>query len=229
MNKYFLLAAFAFSASMMSARELKFYNGTTPIGEGERVNFSKVTVEPIGNESVEINFKPEIYLGSDIFTNSVSLTAKCLTGQTIQFCPGGDCETGVDVTKEGITLRANQKIDILYEYLDVVSASAPIPVVVTELSAYDTKYPEVKASCTIVLDTEAAIYSILADEDSFRVVEGGIEYNFEQTVNVSLFMLSGEKVFEKELCGTGLLSTSDFDSGIYLYNAGEKSGKLFIR
>ena len=223
-----LTVALGIAALPLSARELKFYNGNTPINSGAKIEMSDYEVENIGN-MVSVGFAPELYVWSDIFTNTVTLTATCVSGQTIQFCPGGECVAGTTVSKDKVTISSNQKIALLYEYMAELSKDEPIPTVVTEISAFDTKYTSVKADVTIVMSGTAGVTEVFVNDDSFKAVAGGIEYDFAAPTQVVLCTLAGATVIETTLEGSGVLSTASVPEGLYVYKAGEKSGKIYIR
>ena len=236
MKKIYLVAAAALLATApISARELTFYNGSTAITNGSTIESQAFDVTPIGNNNVEIYFEPDLYLAADYWTNSVNLTAKCVSGHTIQLCTPlaagqtGSCQTGTEVTKQVITISSSAKIALKYEYVVEQSESDAIPVVVTEFSAVDTKYTTVTADFTVVMGSNSGVTSVFANDASFKAVNGGIAYEFAGRTEVALYSLSGEKVLATVLEGQGVLSTSHLPAGIYAYTAGSKSGKVYLR
>lgn len=230
MKRFLLLALAAVSAAApLAARELKFYNGDTPLESGIRLESKDFTVTPIGNGMVEVAFEPNLYIWSDIFTNTITLTAKCVSGQMIQFCPGGECVAGESVKKENIKINADQKLFLQFEYIAELSENEDIPTVVTELSAVDTKHENVEASITVVMNSSSGVYDIFANDASFRAVSGGIEYNFAAPQEISVYTLLGNKVYSGTVSGSGKIDSSSWASGVYLYRAGKKSGKLYLR
>lgn len=229
MKKIYLLAAVAlFAATPISARVLTFYNGDTPIENGTTVQSNDYEITQYG-DNVEVFFEPKLYIGTDIWTNTVQITAKCITGQEIQLCAGGNCEAGIEVIKNKVTIQPTQKLYLQYEYTSMLPANSEIPVVTTEISAVDTKYPDVTANFTIVMNGSSGVTDVFANDSSFKAVAGGIEYDFTAATEVVLYSLNGEKVMETTLDGSGVLSTSHLPKGIYAYKAGAKSGKLYLR
>lgn len=228
MKKIYLLAAAAlFTAAPLSARMLTFYNGTTPIENGATVTSNEIDITPLGDNR-EIYFEPQLFLTTDIFTNTVQITAKCISGQSIQLCAGGNCESGTEVVKNKVTIQTDQMLSLQYDYTAILPAAETIPVVVTEISAVDTKYPEVTANFTIIMDASSGVTELFANDAAFKAVAGGIEYDFATSAKVELFNINGEKVINTLLEGSGVLSTSHLPNGIYAYKAGAKSGKLYL-
>ncbi len=217
------------AAAPLSARELRFFNGSTEVASGETVESSAFTVTPIGNGRVEVTFAPELFLWSDIFTNSITMTADCVSGQAIQFCPGGECVSGTSITKENITVTADQKLDIKYEYIAELEESEKIPTVVTELSAFDAKHTDVKTEMTIVMSSDSGVAGIFVNDSSFKAIAGAVKYDFATPTEVILYTLSGETLYTAVLEGTGTIDTSSLSTGLYLYKTGTKSGKIYLR
>lgn len=229
MKKIYLLAAAALlAASPLSARVLTFYNGTTPIENGSTVRSNDIEITPLG-DNVEVIFEPKLFLTTDIFTNTVQLTAKCISGQEIQLCAGGDCVSGTEIVKNNITIQTDQMLNLQFEYNAMLPANETIPAVATEISAVDTKYPEVTANFTIVMNAGSGVTEMIANDASFKAVAGGIEYDFAALTDVTLYNLSGEKVLETTLEGSGVIFTTHLSNGIYAYKAGTKTGKLYLR
>lgn len=230
MKKFLAFAFVALTAiAPLSARELKFYNGDTPVESGSRLEFTNYNKTSIGNGMVEVSFEPDLYLWSDIFTNTVTLTANCVSGQAIQLCAGGDCVSAESVTKENIKLTTNQKLFLQFEYIAELGENEVVPEVVTEISAVDTKYENIKADITVVLNSSSGVTSIYVNDSSFKAVAGAISYDFASLTEVNLYSLSGERILTSVVEGCGQISTTALASGLYLYKAGNKSGKIYIR
>lgn len=230
MKKFYTMALMVLMITApLSARELKFFSGATEVEQGASIESSEYMVEPIGNGMVELTFAPELSIWSDIFTNSISLTATCITGQIIQFCPGGECVAGTTITKDNITIQRDQKLPLLYEYIAEMDETAEVSDVVTELEAVDARHTDVKAAMTIVMRSKSAVSEIFMNNSNFRAVKGGINYNFDGMTAVSLFTISGEKVYEKAIKGAGTINTAALPTGIYVYKIGKQTGKIYIR
>ncbi|MDE5869959.1 MAG: T9SS type A sorting domain-containing protein, partial [Muribaculaceae bacterium] len=149
----------------------------------------------------------------------------------IQLCAGGSCDAGEEVTKKDITLQGSQRLPLEFDYVENErNPSDPIPTVVTEISAVDTKYPNTLTSITVTLNGDnAAVTDIFANDNDFRAVTGAIEYRFDAPTQVAIFNLAGETVLEATLNGEGSLNTTSLSKGVYAYKAGAKSGKIYIR
>ena len=229
MKKIYALASCAIlTVSSLSARELKFFEGDKEIPSGSKIEYTDYTSAPGRPGYVELTFNPEIYLWSDI-TMSVTVTAKCITGQSIQLCAGGKCEVGSEITKEKVKVNGNEKLDIKFEYISEQPEAEAVPVVVTEISAFDPDRSNIKSDFTITFNSVSGVSTVFANDDSFRAVTGGIEYSFETPTPVEIYSLSGETVYSGTLNGNGTISTHNLAPGIYAYKAGSKTGKIYLR
>lgn len=227
MKKFYAICAAALmAAAPLSARELVFYVGEEAVEPGTTVTVSDFNFVP-GTPMQAMD--PDLYLYSDIIVTNVTITADCTSGQTIQLCAGGDCVANVKIVKEGISIGTGVKLPMKYEYMEMNPGATAFPRVVTDFTAVDEDHPDVKASFTLVMDTSLGVATIVGNENSFRAVNGGIAYSFDVPTAVELHTLAGEKALGAVLEGAGTLSTSDLEPGIYVYNAGGKTGKIYIR
>lgn len=232
MKKLYLFAAASLFAAMpLSARELSFYLENTKIENEAKLTYTDVERSDYGDGYESITIAPKLYITSDIFTNTVNITANCVSGQQIQLCAGGNCMKGTEVTKTGVSIQNGEMKALEFDYVDFDHAVAdPIPTVVTEISAVDTKHQETAISFTITLSgNDAGVADMFINDADFRAISGGIAYSFEAPTKVTLYTVAGETVMETTLEGNGTLSTAALPTGIYLYKAGKKSGKLYIR
>ncbi len=113
MKKLYMALALALVAVSAGAANLKFYLGDQEIAQGSTVGYSEYEwVEEFEPGVWDIMMKPKIYLESDFFTNTVTITATCTSGHKIQMCCGGQCMSGETVTKSDLTLRQGVKFDL---------------------------------------------------------------------------------------------------------------------
>lgn len=222
---YLSMLALLLCFGVAEARKLTFYIGKTAITPGETVSFEDIVVDDYGDYK-EVTMAPELYLSIDIYSSKVSLTANCTSGQSIQMCAGGSCERGTSVTKD-LTLSANAKLDLQFEFIDEFDADAAIPVVVTEFTALDTAYPDTKVSFTLVMGEKGSV-TLIEDNACLQAVPGGVQYNVEQPALLELVDIQGRKVLNATVSGFGFLPV-DAPAGIYVYTFGEHSGKIYIK
>lgn len=232
MKKLYAFAAAAlFAVAPLSAREFTFLLNTKELQNGDKIEYNEIMREEITPTMENIMIQPPLYITTDITTKTLQITAKCVSGQSIQLCAGGNCDAGEVVVKDNITLQGSQRMPLDFDYVENERNPAePIPTVVTEISAVDTKYPNTLTSITVTLNGEnAAVTDIFSNDNDFRAVTGAIAYRFNAPTQVTIFTLAGETVLETTLDGEGSLSTASLPAGVYAYKAGAKAGKIYIR
>lgn len=231
MKKLYLLMAGLMLGSMADARELTFYFGNEVIAPNSTITYNEVETVPAGGMK-EVTIAPELYISSDIYTSKLSITATCTSGQEIRMCAGGNCEKGTTVTKSGVKVQPDEKLDLEFEYIETLAENEEVPTITTTIEAQDGDYADTHKSFTIVMNGNASV-SLIENDNRFMPVEGGIAYNLDGQSTVELFNMAGVKVMSVKVNGNGLLSTESLASGIYLYSvdnrAGKMSGKIYIR
>lgn len=233
MKKFYLLLCGLALAATTQARELSFSIGKEnpeAIAPNSTIKYDKVEVEDFG--IVIATMAPELYISSDIYTSSVELVTKCISGQTIQVCAGGNCSSGQTVTKK-VTITKDERVPLLFEYIGEFEPGQEIPEVVTEFTAVDTKYPETEVMFTLVMNSKAGL-TVIENNKTVRAVEGGIEYNLDGgEAQLALYDLNGTCVLSSRISGNGSLSSKSLRPGVYVYSlngsAHNASGKLYIR
>ena len=227
---YLTLAAALIASASMSARELTFYIGDKPIEAGQTVTFNDITVTQLPGGFQQAEMKPDLYIGTDIVSSSISVTAKCISGQDISMCCGGLCQAGQTVTKGNLTIQSNQKLALDFDYSTMLSPDVQVPQVVTEFEAVDTKHTETIKTFTLIMNSTNGTATLIAGNSAFRAVNGAIEYSFTNATEVSLYSITGARVFASTLDGCGSITTANLTAGLYIYKLGNgKSGKLYIR
>ncbi len=233
MKKLYLIMAGLLVCGMSQARELTFYLGNNVIEPNSTVIFDDIEEIPAGANK-EVTMAPELFISSDIYTSKLMIKATCTSGQEIQMCAGGNCMTGTTVTKEGIKVQADQKLNLQFEYIATMPKDETAPCVATTIEAQDGTYTDTFKSFTLVMNSNGTgAVTLIENNNRLLAVEGGLKYSLEAESTVELFNLSGIKMLESNVSGSGIIFTSDLESGIYLYtikNAqGKASGKVFVR
>lgn len=233
MKKLYLIMAGLLVCGMSQARELTFYLGNNVIEPNSTVIFDDIEEIPAGANK-EVTMAPELFISSDIYTSKLMIKATCTSGQEIQMCTDGTCETGTTVTKENVKIQADQKLDLQFEYLATMPKDDTAPYVATTIEAQDGTHTETFKSFTLVMNSNGTGgVTLIENNNRLLAVEGGLKYDLEAESTVELFNLSGVKMLESNVSGSGIISTTALETGIYLYtikNAqGKASGKVFVR
>ena len=227
MKKLYLIACAAMLGLTAQAREFTFFMGNTPVTPGTTVTFEKIEITDEGGY-FSVMMDPDLYVSSDIFTNTAVIKATCTSGQGINLCAGGSCSSGTTVTKENVTISTNQKVPLKYDFIGEYDTVEEIPTVISEIEATDAKYPEVKASFTIVMGRNAGV-TVIENSPELRFNGSALEYDLAAPATLALFNATGTQVLSAQLEGRGTLSTTDLEAGIYVYSLNGKTNKIYIR
>jgi len=229
MKKLYLSICLAVAGLLtMQARELTFYIGETPIADGQSISFTDIIVNDNGDYS-EVKMAPDLYLGTDIFSNEVNMTATCTSGQEIQLCAGGACKKGVTVEKTGLSVSPSAKLALDFEYIAELDAGVAVPTVTATIEAQDGDRAETKKAFTIVMSAKAGSITLIAERDDLRFTRAGIEYSLDAPADFALYTADGLRVLSTRLSGSGTLVTDGMAEGIYVYTLGNRSGKIYIK
>ena len=229
MKKLYMALALALVAVSAGAANLIFYLGDKEIAQGSTVGYSEYEwAEEFEPGVWDIMMKPKIYLESDFFTNTVTITATCTSGHKIQMCCGGQCMSGETVTKSDLTLRQGVKFDLEFDYMNMEYEGEQLPVVTTVIEAVDGAGTPV--SFTIVMGPEgASIENAEIAADQVRYTAAGIEYDVTSACSFSLYSLIGTQVMSATLEGRGTLSVAGLPKGVYVYTLDGKAGKVLVK
>ncbi len=234
MKKLYTLLLALLAVGAVSARELTFYQGNTPVAPGSTVYFADYEVNDIGGGHKEVIMHPNLFIGSDIFTNTVSVTATCTSGQEIGLCIGGACQAAASVTQSDITLRANNPIDVQYKWNNYdLAPGEEIPTITSTITAVDTKHPETEVTITVVMGPNASGINEIQKDKAVTWTPQGLEYNINGVANISIYSITGTQVMAVKADGRGSVSTHSLRPGIYIYNVQgdgiRQTGKIQVR
>lgn len=225
MKKFLLILMCAYATFSASAVELSFWLGNKKITPGQTVQFTDITTD-LYTDYKEVTMKPALYISSDIFSSDVKITAKCTSGQSIQMCAGGTCRGGVTVTKDQVTVRPNQKLDLGFDYIGELDLDEAIPTVVTVFEAEDIYESDSKVTFVLEMGEKSASVSVIEAFDDLKAVDGGIAYKADEATQLNVAAISGVNVFSATVSGEGFIA---LPAGIYVYSFGERTGKLYVR
>ena len=227
MKKFYLLLAGALMCMSAQARELTFYLGDQAITPGTTVTFNNPQVTDHG-DYFEVKMAPDLYLSTNLFSNTIEITADCTSGEQIQICAGGSCQMGESVTKKNVTINTNQKLDLEFHYSGEFDAGEAIPTVTTKFDAYDGESEESRTSFTLVMGPTTGL-TIIRDSAELTFDGHQLVYNISGSSELVIADTDGRSVINTTVSGEGSLSTEGLAEGIYIYRLGNKSGKIYIR
>lgn len=229
MKKLYLTLLTAVVAMAANAKELKFAMGETPIANESTVYFDNISIDSYeGGKDVVMN--PGITLLSDVAADNVVVLAECTSGQQIQLCAGGACEMGTSITKTGVKLEAGTALPILFEFMSFgLAPDAEIPTVETFIAAMYDGDDESMKTFTIIMGKDVnGVKVIETTPKSLKCMAGSIEYNVDTAATLNIFNTEGKVALSEQVSGKGMISTSSFRPGIYVYTLGNEKGKIYI-
>ncbi|MDE7457729.1 MAG: hypothetical protein K2M77_02575 [Muribaculaceae bacterium] len=227
MKKFLLLLAGVSAYMSADAIELTFWMGNQQITPDQTVKFTDIDIVNYDEDGYkEVKMDPKLSISSNIFSSDVKITATCTSGQSIQMCAGGLCRGGVTVTKEGVTVRPNQKLDLGFDYAGEFDLDETIPTVVTVIEAEDVQESDSKVQFIIEMGEAGASVSTIEVNDDFKAVEGGVAYSADKDCALTITTMSGVNVYTANVSGEGFIS---LDKGLYVYTFGSRSGKIYIK
>lgn len=234
--KKLILTFLAAVGVMTSAesREIRFYLGDQQIENGATVAYTDYTSTQLG-PNLRVTIEPPLYIWSDMLTTSVTVTAKCETGETISLCCGGDCTSGTDVSKTNVKVSGgnNGMTALELHYANMVSGSVKVPTLKVAVEGVDTKYSSSRKSFVINMGPDASAIDKVEQNRNITVSGRAIRYNLNGEAVVALHSITGAKALETRVAGSGSIELSGLPCGIYIYSvrgAGEnRTGKLVIR
>ncbi|MDE6367806.1 MAG: hypothetical protein K2K94_01050, partial [Muribaculaceae bacterium] len=193
----------------------------------QTVKFTDIDVVTYDEDDYkEVKMDPKLSLSTDIYSSNIKITATCTSGQSIQMCAGGTCRGGESVTKEKVTVRPNQKLDIGFDYSDEFDLDEPIPTVVTVIEAEDVTESGSKVQFIIEMGEEGASVTAIEVFDDIKAVEGGIAYKSSGNCALRIVNILGVNVYSANVSGEGVIN---LPKGLYVYTFGKRSGKIYIR
>lgn len=234
MKKLYTLLLALLTVGTVSARELTFYNGTTPIAPGSTVAFPDYNTVDVGGGYFDIEMHPALYLGTDIFTNKVKITAVSTDGKEFELCPtGATCKSGSNVTFEGLTARPGSPMEVGYKWNGYDVTVAEIPTITSTITAVDTSHPETEVSITVVMGPGASGISEITKDKSVRWTAQGLEYDIDGTAAISVYSITGTQVLAVKASGHGTVGTHSLRPGIYIYTVQgdglRQTGKIQVK
>lgn len=228
MKKLYISLFSALIAFGASARELTFYLGDTKIAKDANIEYNDITIDTTdGFQAVAM--EPKLYLSSDIFSANIEVKATCTSGQEIQICAGGECTPGTTVTKDKVKIQTNEKLDLEFHYRVDLGMDEEVPTVTTIFEAKDTKYPDATyTSFTLIMGKTAGV-QVIENNTDITVTPAGLVYTLNVPTTLAIYDITGKQALNTQLQGTGVVDTSSLVKGIYIYRAGNTSGKFIVK
>lgn len=231
MKKILLLfAGVSMAVAANAVCVIDLYQGETLWNEGEHV-FSDVKIVDEGNY-FEVTIDPDLSIVTDMSGVQATITATSLTsGQVIQMCAGGLCESGESVTKS-VSLTANQKLPLQLEYYAQVLEESEIPSEVkVQLDVMDNVTDCGGSHYVIVMKNEQGSVEVIESNDGIYFEGRNLHYSVAKAGKITVYDFNGRAVLATAVNGIGVVDLSGLAKGVYTYvvNAGPRTtGKIIL-
>lgn len=224
MKKQLLLASVLLWGALSSNAAMDMYMGEQKLANNGTYSFNTIEEDPIMGGFI---IDPHLSLMSTEET-VVNIEAKCTSGQSIQMCAGGQCEKAPTVRKEDITLKANEKLNLQFEYIDNNAEDpAQLPKNITTVFTIEG---DEELTYTLVMNSDGSGIAAVIDRDrNVSYVNGELVYNLDKPGNLILCDTNGRVVLNTTVSGNGNLSLAGLAKGIYIYRLGHNAGKIVVR
>lgn len=226
MKKHLLLIAALAVASSAYAGDIKMYMGEKEINPGTTY-FNEISISDEGSY-FDVVMNPELSIMANETTYDVQVTAACTSGQQISLCAGGECVKGEKVVKNGITLAANARLKLMFDYMTMVETKEEIPTVTTDITVEELGVASSKKTYTIIMNSTSGVEAVVAEGD-VKVSDNAIVYNLEKAGQAAVYSISGAKAIGLDVAGTGSISLQDLPRGVYIYSVAGHSGKVLVK
>lgn len=224
MKKQLLLALALLPGALTANAAMDMYMGEQKLANNGTYTFNTIEEDPIMGGFI---IDPHLSLQSTEET-VVNIEAKCTSGQEIQMCAGGQCEKAPTVRKEDITLQANEKLNLQFEYIDnEAEDKAQLPKNITTVFTIEG---DEELSYTIVMNSDGSGIAAVVERDrNVAYTDGELIYNLSKPGNLILCDTNGRVIINTTLSGNGSFSLAGIDKGIYIYRLGNNAGKIVVR
>lgn len=220
-------AALMAAAGMYAQSGIQLYMEGAPLTPGSTYTYNNVTVD----DFLGVVIDPGLYLLSSENKEGVSVLAENTTGQTIQMCCGGACQSGEFVEKNDLTVTANTQFPLQFEYINSnIFNKEEVPEnITTNITVLWDEYEEIY---TIVLNDNGNGVSVVRQDKDVYVDNNEIVYSLSENTAVTIYDSNGRAVMQTEVAGSGKLNLDNLAGGMYIYCFSGKntiSGKLIVK
>lgn len=223
MKKLFTSLMILAAAVTASAQNFSVTVLGQPVQNGETVTCGYLS-EPslLGGH----DWDPEIFVvagKSATYTVTATADAEVL----VQFCSFGttQCEhLGATPLVRSQFLTPGTKAPTA---IDIIGGSITQPVTArisvtdgTETITFDVKF---------INEEQAGIDEIGARQNLVTISGRTLKYDINGSADITLYNISGRSVWSHRLSGTGAINLSNIPAGVYVYRAGNSTGKILLR
>ncbi|MDE7181274.1 MAG: T9SS type A sorting domain-containing protein [Muribaculaceae bacterium] len=221
MKKIYALLACAAVALGTQAQNVKFFYQGHEIENGTTLVYSDQE-----EQGFDYVLAPAVTVVATA-SQQIKVVADCTTGQSIQLCIGGGCQSGTSVTSASFRANAGQSYDLEYEYFSPVEITE---IVSTDITVIDDLFGSTINKITLKFDPDAAGVKVTAvSAENVTVGNGALNYSVEAPTTLALYNTAGQEVYNATVREQGSVSTASYAPGIYIYRLGSKTGKFVVK
>lgn len=161
-------------------------------------------------------------------TLTVTADAEQPAEGAVQFCGiTGNCArlTGTPETRSN-TYQAGDKVDM---QLDIVGGNVVEPVNATLKITDGQETVNITVTFVSEAQEELAISSVAAKGTQVSVSGRTLHFVSDSAADITLYTISGQSALSRRLNGSGSINLSNLPAGVYIYRAGNKTGKIILR
>lgn len=208
-------AAMIAGGTLTASADLNFYLGDTPITSGETVNFVGAEITAAGPKQM-VRMVPEVFLESTTTRSNIIVKVTSLSGQPVQCCAGGVCEMNTSIEKKNVSIKAGEKLNLQFEYMEMLDAGE-IPDVEAKIEAQYYLDNKSKREFIIHMSATAGVEIVEVTGQPVKPCVGGLEYALNGDASIAIYSISGKLVKKVAVSGHGILPTTDLPGGVYIY------------
>lgn len=164
-------------------------------------------------------------------TIMVTASGHAVDGLNAQICGFGGCKPLLNDEKifDTKVLQAGQKFDLQLDVTDMAGLELTETLPVTVKISDGQSAEEMVLTINFVGEEQASIKGANIAATSVRVQGRTLHYNSDNAAELTLYTISGQSAISRRISGQGSVNLSALPAGVYIYRAGNKTGKLILR
>lgn len=217
-----LLMAAAFVASAQNFTVTAF-EGTQTLKDGDVIEcgYTEGMFGATWDPSIVVECNKDLKL-------TVTADAEKPAEGAVQFCGlTGQCQrlNGTPETRSNV-YTAGSKVPM---QLDIIGGNVVEPVNATLKITDGTETVNITVTFVNEEQPEASIKNVAANGIAVRLQGRTLNFNVDTPAEITLYSISGQTAINRRVSGHGSLNLAQLPAGVYIYRAGNKTGKLILR
>lgn len=159
---------------------------------------------------------------------TLTVTADAPAGNKIMFCGlTGQCIqlAGIPDTRSNV-YTAGTKVPMEFH---IAGGNIIEPVDATLKITDGTETVNITVTFVNEEQPEASIKNVAANGIAVRLQGRTLNFNVDTPAEITLYSISGQTAINRRVSGHGSLNLAQLPAGVYIYRAGNKTGKLILR